>query len=292
MIRKFFSPIGCTLVFSFIIMSFPVYACTLFGAAGDYVEGGGTLMVKNRDSGSKYKQTLNLMTPEGGYRYYGLFEKGNEDSGIKMGINEKGLAVASASAIMMPELKKSKKEKKTRTRGLNRKLLTNCATVEEALSRKDLFFGARFLLVADKRQIALVEIGLDGKFTVNKTGRGVLFQANHFINPEFHRLNPVEFTPKRQARFTSSCERYGHIKNLMTKKTRYSFDDFVNISFNKDGGPNNAIWRVGDESTKVRTLSSWIVQIPQQGAPQIYVRFADPGEKIRESRLDTADIFK
>jgi hypothetical protein len=48
-------------------------ACTLYGATGStYVQGGGTLVSKNRDW-SPMPQTIKYVAPSQGYRYLGLF---------------------------------------------------------------------------------------------------------------------------------------------------------------------------------------------------------------------------
>ena len=73
----------------------PVLACTLFAAVGpERVQGGGTLIAKNRDWRPQ-PQELRLVT-KGTYRYYGIFagDEGKRKQ-LKGGVNEKGLAVFS-----------------------------------------------------------------------------------------------------------------------------------------------------------------------------------------------------
>lgn len=62
------------LLFYFLsISTIPSYACTEWSATGERVEGGGSLLTKNRDWTPNQTQILKLETPEKGYRYFGLF---------------------------------------------------------------------------------------------------------------------------------------------------------------------------------------------------------------------------
>jgi isopenicillin-N N-acyltransferase-like protein len=262
-------------------------ACTLWAATGTNVKGRGTLIAKNRDWLPRYKQITKLVTPDNGLRYFGLFEKGNEKSGIKMGINEKGLVVVSASAIIPSHYKDSQPH----TKGLNRKLLTSCSTIDEALARKELFKGPRFLLLADKNQIALIEIGLNSKFSVKELKNGVLYHTNHFIEPQFYYLNPSAFNQKKLRRFISSHERLKQISKFMTSKAEFGFEDFITISYSHDGQINNSIWREGKTPQSSRTLSSWVVWQPEKGTPYLFIRLADPNDEIKEYHLKVEDIF-
>ena len=57
----------------------PAAACTLYAAAGrDDVQGGGTILVKNRDWRPQHQEVR--LVDEGGWRFYGLFA-GNPDAG-------------------------------------------------------------------------------------------------------------------------------------------------------------------------------------------------------------------
>ena len=265
-----------------------LWACTLWAAAGSKVKGEGTLIAKNRDWRPNCKQVLKLITPDKGFRYYGLFEEGNEESGIKMGINEHGLVVISARAI----ISKKERQSMSRTQGVNRLLLTSCATIEDALKRTDIFEGARFLLMADKKEIALAEIGITGGCVIDKTDNGVLYHTNHFVEPGLMVYSPDRFTGTRIDRYIGSVERYEQIHELMHDKNRFEMRDFIEISQSQNGGPDRSIWRKGTTSQSIRTLSSWIVYQPRGGKPVLYIRIADPGEDIKERLISLPEIFK
>ncbi len=79
-------------------------ACTLFGAQGSRVLGGGTLVVKNRDFRPEYQEMRMVQGTR--YRFYGLYGGTEKKMGLKGGVNEAGLAVLSAavqSAVHHPD---------------------------------------------------------------------------------------------------------------------------------------------------------------------------------------------
>ena len=64
------------------------------------------------------------------------------------------------------------------------------------------------------------------------------------------------------------------------------------MSADREGGPDNAIWRTGSTPVKERTLSSWIVYSPADGPPELYVKIANPQEEERIQRLNFKDLFQ
>ena len=76
----------------------PAAACTLWGAVGSAVDGGGTLVAKNRDWVPDHRQELSLLKPAQGYQALVLRAVGGAEPGIKAGVNEKGLVIVSATA--------------------------------------------------------------------------------------------------------------------------------------------------------------------------------------------------
>jgi hypothetical protein len=256
------------------------HACTLWGAAGSSVVDGGTLVAKNRDAKPKYEQEFVMHTPEKGYRFFGLYEKGNHKSGAKFGINEKGLVVASATARIPKEDRKAMK----RTSGLNRKLLTYCSSVEEALSRKDLLVGARFEIIADNKEVAVVAIGTDGTLSIRRTKNGTVYTANHFTDAAMVKFNRMPLHP-------SSQSRYANIKDFMSQKKKFNLADFEAISADSKGSPQNSIWRIKHESSKNRTMATCIVHSPPQGEQTLFIRYANEGEAVKTVRYRFSEIF-
>jgi len=71
-------------------------SCTLFGAIGDGVEGGGVLIGKTRDRPRSLEQAFTEVLPKSGYGYRGISLKGLRN--VTSGMNEKRLVVVSAAA--------------------------------------------------------------------------------------------------------------------------------------------------------------------------------------------------
>ena len=93
---KFFRRISFVFLFTaftFVCTFFNTRACTLWAASGDAVEGGGTLIIKNRDWPADHKSQLILLDPQDGFSFLALYSTGGGSVGIKAGINEKGLVV-------------------------------------------------------------------------------------------------------------------------------------------------------------------------------------------------------
>lgn len=248
-------------------MAISCKACTLWAAAGKNVAGNGVLAAKTRDWPFNYPQVMHLKLPAIGYRHFGLYEQGNEKKGgVKMGINEKGLFVASATSSIPRDVRR----KMPRIPGLNRKLLEGCASVKEALAKTLLFVGPRYLILADSYEIAVIEIGDEDKCAIQRTANGVLGHTNHYVNPDMTRFNPVQLKP-------STLSRYKRITAFLSSKPRLTPSDFLSIASSKEGGPNNSIWRDGLAPNKTRTLAYWIVHYPPKAKPTLYVRILQPG---------------
>ncbi len=259
-------------------INFPVSACTLFAANGEeWVTGGGSLLAKNRDW-TPTVQDVKLVRNNTGYSYYGLFAPD-----VKAGINEKGLVVLSASASSIPKSQRSSLEY---FRGLNKYLLSNFATVDEALQDMSIFFGPRFIMLGDKNKVAYVEIGPEGQSVTIKEN-GILAHTNHYLDDTMLSAN-VKMP-------TSSAARYSRINELMSEENRpYDLDKFILFSHDKHAGKSNSIWRDGYSSTGTQTLGVFIVHLPKDGSPTIYVKVRkNPDQQGQEDvyRLSFDDIF-
>ena len=88
--------LGVSALLWFLIQS-PCQACTLWGAAGTSIEGGGTLVAKNRDWAPDHFQELAVLQPAAGYWALALKAIGGEEPGVKAGVNDKGLVIVSAT---------------------------------------------------------------------------------------------------------------------------------------------------------------------------------------------------
>jgi hypothetical protein len=258
----------------------PAESCTLWAAVGEATRDGGSLVVKNRDWHPDHWQDVKRVTPKQGLRYFGLFAHGNDDPGLKAGVNEKGLVVVSATApFRQRELKEMPRAKDRLGR-----ILREHATVEEVLGRHDLFLGPTFFLVADRRQAAVIEISPHGTFAIGKAVGGIIAHTNHYVLPEMTRFNPAKIGE-------SSRERSARIQEFLGGGAPFGPTDFEQFSASRDGGPDRAVWRTGKTAAATRTLATWMVHQTPGGAVALFVRLANPGEDVREIRLSAADLF-
>ncbi len=263
----------------------PGAACTLWAAAGSRVEGGGTLIAKNRDWAPDCRQEGVLYRPTDGYRHYGLYAECSRTRGLMAGINEMGLVVVSASSphrqaerLAMPAVK-----------GLNRRLLTACASVDEALAHPDWLLGPRQMLLADRTTIALVEVGEDGVHGVRTTADGTLAVTNHYTLPETVRFNP---NGEGEERGAGSRERLARIQAFLAGRLAFTLADFLAIAASREGGPDRAIFRTGHTPTSRRTLATFAVHQGPQGG-ELCLKLVDPAAPAgyHEERWNLDELF-
>ena len=256
-------------------------ACTIWAASGDRAEGGGTIIAKNRDWRPKGRQLLRMVKPKAGHRYFGLFNDEDESGYVTAGINEPGLVVVSASA----PFKRSVRNAMPRMSRLNQLLLQECASVDEALERSCWLLGPRFLLLADKHKTALIEVGLGSEVRIRQTSNGTLYHTNHYVDPDFIPLN-------QQRKLESSRTRLKRIAALMDTKERFTFSDFIRFSTSRIDGPDNSLSRTGSKPSSTRTMASWIVRLPKDSSPELFITISNPNEEPTEHRLNGSDLFK
>jgi len=264
-----------------IFSGIPAEACTLWAANGTAVEGGGSLIVKNRDWVPDHRQDVKLISPSEGYRYIGLFTIDGEHKGLKAGINEKGLVIVSATAGSIPT-----KERKVMayTHALTSRLLKECSSVEEAIAKTNLFLGPQILMIADKQKVATIEIGPEGNYSVMVKENGTVFHTNHYIDESMLEFNRIAGE--------SSQIRYNRIAELLNNnQLPYNFNTFISFSNDRNAGPDNSIYRTGSTSKKTRTMAVWAVAIPQKYSPEIYVKILNPGESEQVIKINAEDVF-
>ncbi len=255
----------------------PAYACTEWMAAGTAVDGGGTLILKNRDEKPDHRQELKLFSPAAGYRYFGLAIQGANKT-LKGGINEHGLVVFNQAASTVP------KAQRKATPLIVDKLLNKCRTVDEALAMLPQFSGPLFLNIADKRKIASVELGVNGTYAVTVKENGLLYHTNHYVTEALRDMNKRDYP--------SSSIRYERIGDLLqSAPAPLTLQQFIDFSQDQHDGPDNSLWRTGSAPDKVRSLATFAVQIPTDGSPVLYVLLANPGEDQRAYWLAAEDVF-
>ena len=264
----------------FLLHSPTVHACTLWAANGDVVSGDGSLVVKNRDWLPNQRASIKMFTPETGYRYFGLYASG-EIPGLKAGINEKGLVIVSASVDSIPA---NNRRAMPHTKNRISKLLTACASVDEVLTKSDLFVGPEILIIADKQKVATIEIGPNGLYSATVKQNGFIYHTNHYIDEKLSNFN--------EKIHQSSRIRYSRIAELLTITEKpFSFNTFVSFSNDQNDGPDNSIFRSSSTLDSVKTVAVWAVHLPPYGSPQLYVKLLNPGESEQILSLNADDVF-
>ena len=253
-------------------------ACTLWAVAGPEANGG-TLVSKNRDWKPDHTQKLKLVRSKRGFDYFGLYAEGNDDPGLKAGVNEKGLVIVSASV----NLPKKALENQPGKRGVMIRIMESYASVDALSADADQVFSlarASYFVAADSRKVLVAEVGLEGKYSFKVLENGVTTHTNHFLDPELATLYNNKIG-------SSSATRLARINELLTNGSRpFGSAQFAEISRDQHDGPDNSLWRSG----KSRTMASWIMESPVNGVPRLRVVIANPdeAETTQEFLLDEA----
>lgn len=236
-------------------------ACTLFSAAGDSVAGGGSLIVKNRDF--KPEPQMLKIVREDGNAFYGLYAMtGPNKWSLKGGVNSKGLVVVSATASSIPKAQRQGMPTKAYIKGT----LKNCSSVAEALSNKANFVTPQFLMLADRKEIAYVEVAGPGIINVERKTQGCLTHTNHYLADDFSYLNGNSVA--------SSHARYARISDLVNAGNGpFTLEDFIRISQDQNDGPDNSIWRIGSTPTNTQTLATFAVQLLPDDGFKVWVKY-------------------
>lgn len=259
---------------AFAVLAVRLDACTLWSVVGTNGVGG-TIVCKNRDWAPDHTQELKVVRPSSGYAYYGLFAVGGSEPGVKAGVNEKGLAVVTAAASCLP---KSRRDHQPGKHGVLTRLLSGYASCDEVLAHQAAIFAearATFILIADRTKSLEVEVGLDGAFVVRPVASGFAAHTNHYLDPALAAFNelPGKGSAVRLERVTQL---------LRAQAAPISAEACAAISRDRHDGPDESLWRTGKG---VRTLASWIVELPAAGPPMAHVVLANPGQREESSRV-------
>ncbi len=244
----------------------PARACTLFAALGSCVQGGGVIIAKNRDR-CPLASGLKVFFPPAGYRHLGLVSLDSPTAPAVAGINEKGLVVVDASPSSL-----APQEEDYAAIPLTQALLTRCASVAEVLAQKKLLRASYpvFEMVADRHQIAVIEIAPGGQVSIQAIGQGILCHTNHYLSCQLLWAN--------QMAHPSSAVRGRRISRLMDRQRGpFTFADFLAFSQDRHAGPDNSLNRLGSTPGKTRTVATFVVQLSDE-APHVFVRMSNPGE--------------
>jgi hypothetical protein len=223
---------------------------------------------------------MKTVSPQKGFSFFGLFDI-EADGYVTAGINEQGLAVVNTAANSVPRIKRH-----VATEDLTQRLLISFGSVNAVLSEEDLFQKSHpaIYIIGDASKIASIEVAPGGKTSVTVLEKGALFFTNHYTNPELTGANELSSA--------NSFMRLKKIQHLMAHETyRFTLDDFIAISNDRNGGSEGALWRTRGVPDTIRTLAGWIVYIPLDGPPALYVKLANPNEPERTHSFTLDSAF-
>ena len=255
-------------------------ACTIWAATGEQVKDKGSIVAKNRDNLSSLYTALRFVSPEKGFSFFGIFDI-EADGYVTAGINEKGLVVVNASANSVP-----RKKRHVATEDLTERILTSFDSVNAVLSVKEFFLNSHpaIYIIGDASKIASVEVAPGGKTSVAIKENGILAFTNHYTDTDLLGAN------ERSSR--SSFARLKRINYLIGRHTSpFTLDDFIAFSNDRNGGSEGALWTARTPTGKIRTLASWIVYLPANGFPELYVKLANPDEPENTQRITLDSAF-
>lgn len=264
-------------------------ACTLWALSGKDVQGGGTFVAKNRDFTPDTPNFLALVTPESGYKVLSLVSVNPQGKrSIVGGVNEKGLAVVSATVGTLPKQERVARTRAANLQGAARVLLRHCASLAEVEGRPDLLATLTpvFALVADATGMAVLESsgGEWRMWRVQPGSAGV--HTNHPLSQDFPEIRSREDAPGSVVRL----ERMRDLCKALNKPV--DFQTFTALSQDQAGGPDQSIFRTGSSSKKPRTLAVVSIALPPGAkAPQMFVRLTNPGQPATERVLDLDSQF-
>lgn len=257
-------------------LSSVVSASTYWACVGnEFSEDGSVILAGNRDD-LPTVQTYMEIRDDIGYSFKGLFVGKNQR--FDSGGNEKGLFVATTTAASVPlsERRNTITHRFKTAEGMYAPewIMRQCASVSDALAHPELFRGYPMnFILADRKEIAIVECLPKGKFNVQRKSVGVLTHANHYTLQ-----NSLSANDKIPA---STEARQKRIDSIMNESAPpYTLTQFIALTQDAVEGADLSLFRTGSKPQAPRTLSSIALKIPAKGPVSIYVRYlADPSAK-------------
>lgn len=285
-IQKIAPLLAAILLLSFLTIniSTTAFGCTLFAVTGDdWVKNGSTFIIKNRDWRLE-KQELRVIESSDKLSYIGIFgEAPWEPEGwwATSGINEKGLVVVISAASSVPTTEETKNL--WVPGGVVAPLLANCSSVEEALQQDQWLTYPQNLLLADNKEIALIEIGPTGEKNIKRTSKGYLAHTNHYLeNPEWNLRTPTLGSVMRQERIEEL---------LQSSQKPYGRKELLGFAKDHIGSANSSIFRTGDTEKSTRTISTFAIELPKNGTPRIFFEIWTSNGAFIEKNFISVDSF-
>jgi|GEM_PF-1798616 len=275
---------AASLLFSvLLLLPPPVVACTTFASVGTANYNGGLIIAKNRDSLATY-ENLAVKSEAGKNSYLGLFYNTTSSTPypyLAAGINQQGLSVVQNEAASIYNASTFNDADQS---AVIYTILENYSSVADVLADQKTLFGnglANFLIIGDKTQAILVEVGsTEGSFQILNASdnHNRVFHTNHYVLSDMLSLNKIYYA--------DSEDRFVAIKNLMSNAlAQYSADgSYFSWVSNAENGPLKSILREV-------TVASWIASVPEDGTPELILRFTSPSLEFQRYYLQLTPEF-
>ena len=284
-----FLVVSCLFPLAVLLLPVTPRACTLWAVNGTDVAGGGSILVKNRDYPPGHPTAFALVTPREGYRVMAMLSLGGAKPTMVGGVNEKGLAVVTATVGTIARAERKRLVHEGRLVYPVSPILTRFATVREVVAAPDVLAGVApiFALIADANEVAMIESS--GKAWKIEVMPRDTFTA-HTNHPLLVNTPDMRQEPDAQG----SLVRLGRIRELLAAlKKPANLDAVAALSRDQAAGPDWSILRTGSAQGKARTvglLAAWLP--PADGAPRVIIRVIDPlGARQAEETLTLDAAF-
>jgi len=267
------------LAVSLLAPDFTAFACTLWSLSGERVQGGGTLIAKNRDFTTDMPNHFEVVTPENGYRAFAMVATSAEGKrNMVGGVNEHGLAVVTATVGTIPKQERISRSRAGKLQNPTRAILTRFRSLRELLDNPKALrmLYPVFALVADSTGAVVIEAsGGDYRILPVVSGEAGV-HTNHPLSRDF----PDIWETKAA---TGSQVRLDRMRGLLDQSPgRLGLGAFTALSLDRDGGPDQSIFRTGSAPGKPRTLGTLAAWLPPAGAPVVFARLTNDGQGVEE----------
>jgi len=277
-----------TLCLAVLTLHASAFACTLWSLSGERVQGGGTLIAKNRDFTTDMPNHFEVVTPQSGYRVFAMVATSAEGKrNLVGGVNEHGLAVVTATVGTIPKEERISRSRAGKLQNPTRTILTRFKSLRELLDSPDTLRSLYpvFALVADSTGAAMIEAsGGDYRILpVSPLEPGV--HTNHPLTRDFPDIWETKAAKGSQIRL----ERMRGLLNQSPGKLGLAA--FTALSLDRDGGPDQSIFRTGSAPGRPRTLGTLAAWLPPSGAPVVFARLTNDGQGVEEKTLTLDAAF-
>lgn len=267
--------------------SIPAFACTLWSISGERVQGGGTLIAKNRDFTTDMPNHFEVITPQSGYRMFAMVATSAEGKrNLVGGVNEHGLAVVTATVGTIPKQERISRSRAGKLQNPTRTILTRFRNLRELLDSPETLRSLYpvFALVADFTGAVMIEASGGDYRTLPVPPKEPGVHTNHPLTQNFPDIWETQAA-------TGSKVRLDRMRGLLDQSSgKLGLEAFTALSLDRDAGPDQSIFRTGSAPGKPRTLGTLSAWLPPAGAPVVFARLTNDGQGVEEKTftLDAA----